>query len=124
MNMQRRSLFKAIAAIFAIPDEAQLADESASDSEFVVRLYSGSEEASYSGYARVVVERNQSKENGSFTNPCEIVFPECTGSGQTVDGVRIVGGGFDTGVRPLTVSRYVSMGITPLFARASITYNA
>lgn len=98
------------------------ASEAEPGGTFAVSLYSNGKELDYPGYARVIVEL-RTDPDGSLHNPETIAFPTVT-KACTIDGVRITGCGFDTGIHPLTCALRGEHDITVLFAPGSITHVA
>lgn len=84
-------------------------------------------EAAYTNYARVAVNRNSggwTVSGNLATNTAEIAFPECGASGATVTHFGICIGSSGAGVLlykgALTASRAISSGITPRFAAGEL----
>ena len=87
-----------------------------------------SNEAAYTGYARVAVARTSggwSISNETISNVAAINFPACTGGSETETfvGVGTVtsGAGVLLWAGPLTAGLAVSNGITPSFAIGALT---
>lgn len=87
-----------------------------------------SNEATYTGYARVAVERTSSGwtvTNNSVTNAAAITFPQCTGGSNTIThfavGTASSGSGKVLYKGELTASLAVSNLIIPEFAAGTLT---
>lgn len=85
-------------------------------------------EATYTGYARVAVARTVggwTVSGASATNTAQIAFGECTAGSDTVTYVSLTtassGASKILYSGALTASRSISAGITPLFAASGLT---